>query len=266
MRIASGKRALTNATFLVGDENLTGKPLKIGFPVLQHVQRDKRTLLENNRTVLDRADFLNTGNQTTLARGGFVIHMMIAHLICILSDEGKTNVETTRSSDRPHVNFYTSQPKKDLIPDPLLLVSIDSDQRTNICKSLDGMQKTAIKNGFLTEHQERMFEIVDRHIDLFRTAFSIRPPAQIGPLTIELTLSAASVKTRLRNYSRDKWSPLPKFVGELVSKDMANENSTSPWACAPSLVPKPGPEVQNCSTADLFTFSRSACLLLNTIS
>ena len=46
---------------------------------------------------------------------------------------------------------------------------------------------------------------------------------------------------RLRNYSQDQREFLSETVDKLVRHGMAYSNPTSPWACAPLLVPKPGP-------------------------
>lgn len=96
-----------------------------------------------------------------------------------------------------------------------------------------------------------MFELVGENIYVFQTAISAGPPARIKPLKIELALSAASIKVRLLNCSRDQRSSLPESVGELVRNDMAYANFNPPCACALLLVPKPGPEILKYFTVDL---------------
>lgn len=63
----------------------------------------------------------------------------------------------------------------------------------------------------------------------------------IKPLKIKLTPEALPVRVRLRNYSQDQSAFLKKFVDKLVKERMAYPNHRSPWACAPLLVPQPGP-------------------------
>lgn len=80
LHLASGQLALANVTFLVADGDLACEDLLINLPVLRHLQVDTRTLLENNRSVLDGADCSHVGNRTLLNSGGKVSRMMIARL------------------------------------------------------------------------------------------------------------------------------------------------------------------------------------------
>jgi len=103
------------------------------------------------------------------------------------------------------------------------------------------MRDQAFQNGLPTAQRKILADLIDSHIDIFRTSFSAGEPAKIKPLKIELTPDARPVKVRLRNYSREQREFLAEFVGKLVRNGMAYPNPTSPWACAPLLVAKPGP-------------------------
>ena len=61
---SSGQLSLSNVIFLVADDDLACEDLTIGLPVLQLLQVDTRTLLENNRAALDGVNCTDVGNQT----------------------------------------------------------------------------------------------------------------------------------------------------------------------------------------------------------
>ena len=65
LQLASGQLALANITYLVADSGLACEDLLIGLPVLQHLQVDTKTLLENNRAILNGADYSSVGNPAT---------------------------------------------------------------------------------------------------------------------------------------------------------------------------------------------------------
>lgn len=58
---------------------------------------------------------------------------------------------------------------------------------------------------------------------------------------IELTPDAQPVRVRFCNYAQEMREFMKTFVSNLVRCGMAYFNPTSPFACAPLLVPKPGP-------------------------
>lgn len=251
MHLASGQLALTNVTFLVADAELACEPLIIGLPVIQHLQVDTRTLLENNRDVLDGADCSHIRNTANDSRGGTVSRMMISRLNGERTSDNDQAKATDIDMDRPRVNYNTARMEEDPFPDPSLLDPIDSDQHADVRDSVEEMKKTADENGLPKEIRQPLSEILDEHLDVFRTAFSAGPPARLRPLKIDLTPDAVPVKVRLRNYSQDQRDFLKKFVSNLVYNDMAYPNPTSSWACAPLLVPKPGSDVRYRFTVDL---------------
>jgi hypothetical protein len=102
------------------------------------------------------------------------------------------------------------------------------------------MTKQARDNGLLPDADE--LEIIFRDsMDIFRVAFSSGPAAKLRPLDIKLTTDARPVRVKIRNYSQEQREFLSKWVTGLVRCGMAYSNPTSPWVCAPLLVPKPGP-------------------------
>jgi len=141
---------------------------------------------------------------------------------------------------RERVNYYTAREEEDPFPDPSLIDPLDSDQAEDITKGIEEAIKKAVENGLPAEHHDAMKKVVYDHVDIFRTTFSSGPPAKFPPLKIELTADAKPVKVRLRKYSQPQRAFMQKLVKKLISCGMAYYNPTSPWACAPLIVPKPG--------------------------
>lgn len=61
-------------------------------------------------------------------------------------------------------------------------------------------------------------------------------------MIITLKSNAKQVRVKLRRYSPPQAAFLRRKVGELIQLGLVRRNNRSQWACAPLLVPKPGPE------------------------
>ena len=230
---------MVNITFLVADDGLTDEDLLIGLPVLEHLKLDTRTMLERNCRDLDGMDCSQVGNPTRTSPGGSVSRLMIARLNGYQSHKSIHRVRVP--ADRPRVNYHTARTEEDHFVDPFLLDPLEIDQHQEIREAEKGLRQTIRNNGILAEDATAIDEVIEEHIDLFRTSFSSGPPAKVRPLRIELTPDARPVKVRLRNYSEEQREFLSDMVAKLVRNGMAFPNPTSAWACAPLLVPKPGP-------------------------
>lgn len=78
--------------------------------------------------------------------------------------------------------------------------------------------------------------------EVFRLKLGNDPPVDAPPMKIEFTGEQRSVKVRQRTYSPAQLKFLKKTCNELVDLGFIYRNPTSNWACAPVIVPKPGPE------------------------
>lgn len=250
MHLASGQLALANVALFVADADLACEPLSIGLPVLQQLEVNTRTMLEKNQAVLDGDDWFHIGNMTTEDQGGTVSRMMIARLNSIGTAEDADDNGTKHQTDWPRVNYQTARTEEDPFPDPSLLDPIGSDQHNDIRTYEASMKKSAEDSGLPWEYRKTMFELVNERTDVICNAFSAGPAAKNPPLKVHLMLNADTVKARLHYYSRDQRDFLKQLVATLVRDNMAYANPTSPWACAPLLVPKPGPEVRYRFTVD----------------
>lgn len=241
LQLPSGQLALMNIKFLVADDELACEELLIGRPVLEHLKVDTNTLLDTNRSVLDGVDCSEIGNPTAAKNGGMVSRIMVSRLNQVQEDEPNSEVQGELAADRPRVNYNAARNEEDPFPDPSLLDPIDSMQHKEVETETEEMLHKAKENGLSTDHSEKMRYLVQSHKNIFRTAFSSGPPADLRPLRIDLTPEARPVKVRLRNYSKEQRNFLDDQMSKLIRAGMVYLNPTSKWACAPLLVPKPGP-------------------------
>ena len=226
-------------TFLVADDGLTDEDLLIELPVLEHLKVDTRTMLERNCRVLDGMDCSQIGNPTRASQGGSVSRLMIARLNGYQSHKSIHRVRVP--ADRPRMNYHTARTEEDPVVDPSLLDPLDNDQHQDIREAIEGLKQNIRNNGILAGDATAIDEVIEEHIDVFRTSFSSGPPAKVRPLRIELTPDARPVMVRHRNCSEEQREFLSDMVAKLVGNGKAFPNPTSAWACAPLLVPKPGP-------------------------
>jgi len=235
LHLSSGKLAVLNISFLVADDDLTSGGLLIGRPVLQHMRVDTKTLLESNRASLDGTDCADIGNPTIVDKRGHVGTIM---------DKRSAEVEhhiPNQDPNRPRVDYFQSRKEIDPFPDASLLDPVDADQGADIDGAISDMLKQAEDNGLKGKHLHRLQKMVMDNVDIFRVGLSSGPAADITPLKIDLTADAKPIRVKLRNYSRDQRDFLNDFVGNLERKGMVYPNPSSPWACAPLLVPKDAP-------------------------
>ena len=244
MQLFTGTLALVNVTFLVADDELAAEDLLIGLPILQHLGIDSKSLLEQKRDLLDGVDCSAVRDLPGATRGGKVSRLMLARLNQVSNDEVDSAANPTDASDpsRPTVNFFTVRNEQDPFPDSSLLDPVDSEQHDEIASTVEQMVADAVDNGFPVDKLTELQKIVSDYIDIFRVTFSSGPPADFPPLRIDLHPTAKPIRVRLRNYSQAQRDFLATTVANLVKHDLAYANPTSPWASAPLLVPKPGPD------------------------
>lgn len=82
--------------------------------------------------------------------------------------------------------------------------------------------------GLSPKHQAKLRHIVETHKYIFRTLFSLGPPAPVAPLRTELTQNAYPVRLHLCKYTKDQQEFLSKTTSKLVEAGMVYSNPTSP--------------------------------------
>lgn len=237
LKLSAGHMALLNVSLMVADDETACEDILLGLPLLRHLGIDTRTLLERRWQELTNTDCAGIDDPTKQRPAGRLGRLMVARLQS--RDEPTTS---PLDPDRPRADYFAHQADADPFPDPFLLqtedpASDDAEARVSIVAMLD----KAKANGFPDDHWEELESLVWKHAAEFRTSFSSEP-ARVEPLRIELMPDAKPVRVKLRNYSASQRAFLQKLVATLTAHGLVYPNPTSKWACAPLLVPKPGPE------------------------
>lgn len=207
------------------------------LPLLQHLGVDTKYLLEERRDLLDGADCSNIDFSST--SGSQVSQIMIARLN--RSPNFEVGPTTVLNNSCFRVNYYDVRSEQDPFSNLSLLDSPNSAQPNEVEDEVSQIVQVAVSNGLRAEKVMNLKKIVTDHSDIFRTSLSSGPAADVDPLRIGLFPDAKLVKVRLRNYTQNQRNFLSDFVQKLVSFRMAYPNPSSPWSCAPLLVPKAGP-------------------------
>lgn len=241
MELSAGRLALHNVSFLVADAHLSCEDILLGYPVLQHLGIDSRTLLERNRRVLDGTDCSPAAHPSISNHEGSLGRLLIARLQRVKqSVQSKTDESGTINLNRPRANYFDHKSDLDPFPNPNL-VDMDSAPSASI-NNIDilAMIYRAKQNGILPKPLDDLTKIVWSHAHVFDTRFSATP-AKVPPLKIELTGDARPIRVKLRNYSQSQRNFMTNLTNELMQYNLIYPNPSSKWACAPLLVPKSGP-------------------------
>ena len=274
LRVASGKPALQNISYLIVDGELDPEDVLIGRPVLQHLGVDTATLLDLNREKLHDPDCDNVGNPSIYGNQIRINRITVSsktkegndHTATAADPENiytsiSTGEQVTAESDsfaempqnvnqqspesfsngRPSKNYFKIRSEPDPFPDESLLDPVDNSQDDDVKNALDkALSSTTVKE-MSSEQLEELSDIIMSNKDVFRLRMCGGAPAKIPPLQVQLTSDAKPVRIKLRNYSPEQKEFLKSFVDDLVSNNMAYPNPTSQWAAAPLLVSKSGP-------------------------
>lgn len=110
MHVSSGQVVLTNISYLVADEDVSYEEIVIGFPVLCSLQVYTKTLLENNRAVLNVSDLSHIGLPIVCTSDGVVKRMMTARInkLYNISEEADTKPMYLRLS-KGHRNLISTE-------------------------------------------------------------------------------------------------------------------------------------------------------------
>lgn len=141
----------------------------------------------------------------------------------------------------PRGNYFNHKSDLEPFPNPNL-VSLNKDSPSNMrITNIRSIIERAKTNGLLSPHLDQLANIVWSHEDVFDTSFS-SSPAKIKPLRIKLRPDAHPIGVKPRNYSQSQRAFMYNLMEELMRYNLIHNNPSSMWACAPLLVPKPGPE------------------------
>lgn len=240
LELSTGRLALRNVSFLVADAHLSCEDILLGYPVLQHLGIDSRTLLERNRSILDGTDCSPVSHPSIDKQGGLLGRLLIARLQRVKDTISNSDTSQKLDINRPRANYFDHKSDLDPFPNPNL-VDLTHASATNISNTdVDNMLDKAKRNGLHSQPLDGLTKIVWSQSHVFDTRFS-SIPAKVPPLKIELTSNAQPIRVKLRNYSQSQRKFMTNLTDELIRFNLIYPNPSSKWACAPLLVPKPGP-------------------------
>ena len=146
-----------------------------------------------------------------------------------------------RSTSLPSPLFYGDGCDDDpLRTDDEPLPGVDDPKET--LAHLRDRVREAEKNGMSADGLKELEQLLTEFRDIFRTKLGNDPPADVEPMTIKLKPDAKPMRVKLRRYSPPQTAFLRKKTDELLELGLIRRNNKSQWACAPLIVPKPGPE------------------------
>ena len=227
--LASGRLALTHISFLRADDDLVSDDVIIGHSVLTHVGIDTKSLSEKNRQKLDGTDSRDVGNPSRSNGSGRVSTLMIARA---------NNLVTNNNPDQ--LNYFSSREDQDPFKNPTLLDKVGEDHEQEVRRAIHDLIGKTERNGLGKDEVDRISELVNANSNVFRTQLSNGEPARIKPLSIELSANASPIRVKLRKYSQEQQKFMADIVKSLERKGMVYLNTSTKWASAPLLVPKPG--------------------------
>lgn len=113
--------ALNNMSFLVVDDDLSCGDVLAGYQVLHHLAIDSRTLLEQNRSMLDGTYCTSVEHYTAMKASGSLGRLMVACMQQVIGSEMINEEELSLDQNRPRANYFGNQINDDPFPDPNLI-------------------------------------------------------------------------------------------------------------------------------------------------
>lgn len=90
--------------------------------------------------------------------------------------------------------------------------------------------------------KESFNNMVLSYKDIFRIRLGKDDPVKVTPMEIKFEGPENPIKVRQRTYSPEQLDFLRKKCDDILQAGYVYRNPTSKWACAPLIVPKPGPD------------------------
>lgn len=247
---SAGPFALLNFEYLLSECDLAEEDLCLGLPVLQRLDADTKTLLEEHRDRLDGSDFASISTLSNLKRAGHVSRIMIARLRNVAdrsaehgdvrgqnSGDGSEYLATKEKS----ANYFSSCEEGDPFPVLSIIDYLDTDQKRDAHLALFDMLPKVDQKEVSQQYQTEISQLVMDNTNLFHTSFTSGPSTKVAQSVLKLLDDAKPVRVRHGNYSIKQSEFLSHFVTRLVDVGMAYSNSAASWAYASLLVPKDGP-------------------------
>jgi hypothetical protein len=165
-------------------------------------------------------------------------------------DGGFAAEDVSRTDQKPFVRFlrhkdealYQSDGDGDVdeFEETMLTPEIQSaeDQQDQIREILASKVQEAAENGLSGKGQNRLRDMLDEYVDVFRVAFAKDPPIDVEPMEIKLRPDTKPVMARSRRYPPLHRKYLQEHMEELEKNGFVYKNPDARWGSAPRIVPK----------------------------
>lgn len=104
------------------------------------------------------------------------------------------------------------------------------------------MVKEEKENNLSDTHCVQFRSLIHDHTEIFRTVLGSDPPCKVSPMEIRFLKDAVPIRVKTGRYAQAQAEFLREEVEKLERLGLVKKNSSSSWASAPIIVPKPGPE------------------------
>lgn len=237
----AGPLRFRNLEFLVFNEDMP--EVLLSRPLLQAIGFNLDKHLADVRDRYHDVDFSHIGFSQSIQTDGDTETPEPGRLSKLLLTNQKEEGEQTEPihTDQGEGKFYGDMQGDDPLfsDDP---IETGEDDTTETELSLDRIIQEATDSGLSPEEGTRLKHLVFGYKDIFRTKIGGDPPADVPAMKIVLKKNAEPVRMKPRRYSPPQAVFLRTKVDELQRKGLVKPNNRSRWACAPLIVPKPGPE------------------------
>ena len=151
-----------------------------------------------------------------------------------------TFIPENGESDSPDTELQTSAATPCTTKN--FIMDVGTHNVADIQPHLERMYNEALDNRLPVKLAPRLRQLLQDHQDIFRIKLGSDPPVKVPPMSIRLISGASPVSVKVRRYSEAQQDFLRKKIHELEKLGLVKRNTQSSWACAPLIVPKPGPD------------------------
>jgi RNase H-like domain found in reverse transcriptase/Integrase core domain/Reverse transcriptase (RNA-dependent DNA polymerase)/Chromo (CHRromatin Organisation MOdifier) domain len=252
LNLPAGPLRLRNVNWLVVDHEMP--EVLLGRPLLKALGLDADSHLSNVRELHHDSDF----SHVEVTGGNSKISRMLSRLDtnvhaedeCLsygdIADLGpKHDRCQNHQKSIAHFAFSETEGVKhgDLDEDPIPEdphLDLGRDTPSEIRAAFFAMIQTASVNGMSPSGVKTLSDLLTEYEDIWRIKLGPDPPANLPPMEITITPGSFPVRVKPRRYPPQQKLFIEKHCAKLVEYGLAYANTTSPWACAPLAVSKPG--------------------------
>lgn len=107
-----------------------------------------------------------------------------------------------------------------------------------VMKELEARMVEAVAERFSVSKRDQSFQLVWKHIDVFRIKFGNEGPAHIPPVKIKLELKKKHITVEMKRYFIEQRRLMETYFQKLVEYENVEWDKNAPWQAPPHLVLK----------------------------